>query len=75
MPERERQRAAGADVQLLVVSEQKKAVLHVQVRVADAAALNPDEELRAVWLWTFDNGFAQRLGISIERLAAKLGHE
>jgi len=37
---RERQCAAGADVEFLGIAEKKKTILHVQVGVADAAPLN-----------------------------------
>jgi len=46
--ERERQRAPGAHVELLAVAEQEIAVLHVQVRMADAAAVDPHEHLAAL---------------------------
>ena len=46
--ERERQRAALAHVELLAVAEREIAVLHVQVGMADAAALDAHQHLAAL---------------------------
>ena len=58
MAEREGQRAARADVELLAVAEREIAVLHVQVGMAHAAALDAHQHLAAVRLRAVDDGFA-----------------
>jgi len=72
MAERERQRAAGADVELLAVAEQKIAVLHVQVGMADAAARDAHQNFGARRLGDVDIRFAQRRAIGGEGLAVYL---
>ena len=56
--EREGQGAAAAHVELLVVAQQEIAVLHVQVGVAHAAAVNADEHLGAARLRHLGDGLA-----------------
>src|SRR5262249_31926115 len=72
--ERERQRAAGPHVKLLAIAEQKIAVLHVQVRVAHAAAFDANKDLRALRLRTLYGRLAEWRGIGGERLSAEPGH-
>ena len=70
--ERERQRAAGAHVERLAVAEREIAVLHVQVGMADAAALDAHQHLGALRLRAIDDGLAERGFIGGEREAAEL---
>jgi len=56
--EREGQGAARSHVELLVVAEQEIAVLHVQVRMAHAAAMNADQNLGAGRFGAVDNRLA-----------------
>src|SRR5215470_10506239 len=72
--EGEWERATRAHVELLVFAELEIAVLHVQVRMAHAAAVDAHEDLRALRLRTVRDGLAQRGGVGGERLAAELGH-
>jgi hypothetical protein len=62
--EGEWQRAARPHVELLAVAERKKAVLDMQVGMADTAAGNPDKHLGALGLRVFNDGFAQRRAVS-----------
>ena len=48
------------DVELLAVAEREIAVLHVQVGMADAAALDAHQHLAARGLGTVGDGLAQR---------------
>ena len=72
MAERERQRAAGGDVELLVVAEREIAVLQMQVGMAHAAALDAHEHFVAARRRAVDDGFAERFAVGDERLAAHL---
>src|SRR6202030_1320683 len=74
MAERERQLAAGGDVEPFVVAEREIAVLQVQVGMAHAAALDAQEHFVAAGCRTVDEGFAERLAVGDERLTAHLGH-
>jgi hypothetical protein len=56
--ERERQRATGADIEFLAVAEQEEAILHMQIGMADAAALNSHQDLGALRTWRIHNGLA-----------------
>src|SRR5881394_3920700 len=75
MPQRERQRAAFAHIERFAFAEREIAVLHVQVGMADAAALDANEHLAALWLRAIDNGFAERGLVGGQREAAKFRHE
>src|ERR1700722_1578327 len=72
--EGERQRTAGADVELLVGGELEEAVLDMQVRMADAAPLDAHQHFAALRLRAIDHGLAQGGALGNERLAAQLGH-
>src|SRR4029077_12558307 len=72
--EREGQGTSLGDVALLVAAEREVAVLHVQVGMAHAAALDPHQHLAAARLGRIDDGLAQRRRVGDERLADELGH-
>src|SRR5260221_6566223 len=71
--ERERQGSARRNIQLLVADQSEKAVLHVEVGVADAASLDSHQHFAAARLRAVDDGFDQRRPIGDEGLAVKLG--
>ena len=72
--EREWQRAARGDVELLVAAEREIAVLQMQVGMADAAALDAHQHFAAARGGAVDDGFAQRLPVGDERLAVHFRH-
>src|SRR6185369_12655398 len=74
MPEREGQGASGAHVELLAVAEHEIAVLHVQIGMADAAAMDAHQHFGAFGLRGLYHGLAQGRGIGGERLAVHLCH-
>src|SRR6202011_5363163 len=65
--------AARRNIQLLIAGQSEKAVLHVQVGVADAASLDSHQHFAAARLRAVDDGFGQRRPIGDEGLAVKLG--
>jgi hypothetical protein len=69
-----RQSAIFGDIETLVAAKREIAVLDVQVRVAHAAAGHTHQNFAAARYRTIGNGFAQRLPISNQRLAAKFAH-
>ena len=56
--ERERQRAAGADIEPLVAAELEVAVLHMQVGMAHAAAFDADQDFAPPRRRAIDDGLA-----------------
>src|SRR6516164_2467759 len=73
--EREGQRAAGTDIELLVAAELEIAVVDMQVGMAHAAALDSDQDFAPPRLRAIDDRLAQRCAIGHERLAKQLGHD
>src|SRR6185503_8215024 len=74
MAQRERQYAAFTHIERFAFAEREIAVLHVQVGMTDAAALDAYKHLAALRLRTIDNGFAKRGLIGGQREAAKFRH-
>jgi len=72
--ERERQRHTARGVELLAATEVGVAVLDVQVGVAEAAALDADENFASLRLRCVDDGFAQRRVEFDQRLATHQRH-
>jgi hypothetical protein len=62
--ERERQRASSADVEFLVATQRKVAILHMQVGMADATSLDPHQDLGALRVRYVNDGFAQGRAVS-----------
>ena len=74
MAERERQRAILGDVEPLVVAEREIAVLQMQVGMAHAAAFDAHQHFAAARRRTIDDGLAERLPVSDQRLAMHFRH-
>ena len=72
--EREGQGHAAGGVELLAIAKISIAVLNVQVRMAQAAALDPHQNFPALRLRGLHDGFAERSIELHERLAAHLSH-
>src|SRR6516162_2754797 len=72
VPEREWQGAALPHVELFAVAEQKIAILHMQVGMADAAAGDTHQHFTALRPRGLDHRFTQRRSISGERLTVHL---
>src|SRR5260370_33756563 len=70
--EREGQGAARRDVEFFVAVEPEVSVLHVQVGVANTAALDSHQDLGALRQRAVDDGFDQRRPVGDEGLAVKL---
>ena len=58
VPKRERQSAVFADIEAFLAAEREIAVLHMQIRMAHAAAGDADKNLGAVRHRTIGNRFA-----------------
>ena len=72
--EREGQRAAGGDVELLVAAEAEIAVMQMDIGMAHAAAADPHQDFAALRLGCLDDRFTQWRRIGSHRLADHAGH-
>ena len=72
--QREGQSAVLGDVEPFVAAQRKIAVLQMQVRVADAATVHPQQNFAAVWRRQLGERFTQRLAVGDKRLAVEFGH-